>query len=155
MWAQKCSVIVAGKIASWSATQALVEPTPPDSAFYENLYDKWVDYETTSATVTGTGGKPLKFRYRPWTKWVSFENKCYVGDASKFIMPNCMLYKNKVKTEGVRTLDTKYDFAFNAQADIMSTLSRKGLLGGTVGGGEDQSNTGDAPGGKAPLGIVD
>lgn len=70
-------------------------------------------------------------------------------------MPNCILYKNDLKTLGVSTVDTKYDFAFNAQSDILTTLSRKGLLGGTKDGGGDQSNTCDAPGGKCPMGIVE
>lgn len=80
VWAQKCKYIVASKIDDWAATQAMLDPSPPEPAFYTSLYDQWVEYKTNSATATGALGKPLTFRFRPTAKWVSNENKCYVGE---------------------------------------------------------------------------
>jgi len=154
VWADYCENIIAAKINSWSAGQAFVTPNPPDAAFYTSINNKWVKYETYTLKRDGSKGVKLTLQFRPHARWVSNENKCYVGEHEPFIMPNCRLYRQSVLTAGVRTLDTRYEFAEGAQADILSTLSRKGLLGGDESVPEDQKRDAQAPGGKAPLDVV-
>jgi len=161
-WAAYCKDVIGGKdslgnaglASSWKDMQDMVHPTL-NTAFYANIDGK---LRTRVFKTFEKKKREVKVQFRPHTRWVSNENKCYVGEHDPFIMPNCRLYRLGKVTPGVRTLDTRYEFAEGAQGDILSTLSRKGMLGGDAvpkGGPDAVSQTAKAPGGKAPVQLKD
>lgn len=114
----------------------MVHPTF-DPNFYSGINDVWrkrgeleITKEKQDFYKTKKHKMPIKFRYRPHTKWITNEIGCYVGEHEPYVMPSCHLERMGKDIEGVRTLDTRYEFGRGAQGDILTELSQSGQFGG-------------------------